>query len=288
MNPLEKYTMNGVILLNKPAGITSFDAVGRCRKAYQEKRVGHTGTLDPNASGLLIILLGKYTKMLPYCVKDHKRYHAGFSFGSRSDTGDIWGTVVEKRQPQPHTAEQLQDAMNTMLGGSEQIPPMYSAVKVDGKKLYQYARKGMEIDRKPRPIQVYSGTISKDTDNAFFMDAEVSGGTYIRTLIEDYAAKLGELALMTSLERTGIESLKLENACSMDELGSTGCLHAIEEVLDPAVPIIDSSCEWEIRNGKPLQLDSRSSLVLVRCNGVILAAYEQQKDGTFHCQRGLW
>ena len=288
MNPLEKYTMNGVILLNKPAGITSFDAVGRCRKAYQEKRVGHTGTLDPNASGLLIILLGKYTKMLPYCVKDHKRYHAGFSFGSRSDTGDTWGTVVEERQPQPHTAEQLQDAMNTMLGGSEQIPPMYSAVKVDGKKLYQYARKGMEIDRKPRPIQVYSGTISKDTDNAFFMDAEVSGGTYIRTLIEDYAAKLGELALMTSLERTGIESLKLENACSMDELGSTGCLHAIEEVLDPAISIIDSSCEWEIRNGKPLQLDSRSSLVLVRCNGVILAAYEQQKDGTFHCQRGLW
>jgi tRNA pseudouridine55 synthase len=288
MNPLEKNTMNGVILLNKPAGITSFDAVGRCRKAYQEKRVGHTGTLDPNASGLLIILLGKYTKMLPYCVKDHKHYHAGFSFGSRSDTGDVWGTVVEERKPQPHTPEQLQNAMNAMLGESDQIPPMYSAVKVEGKKLYQYARKGVEIDRKPRRIQVYSGTISRDPEGKLFMDAEVSGGTYIRTLIEDYAARLNELAVMTSLERTGIESLKLDQACTMEDLGGTGCLHAIEEVLDPSIPVLDSDREWEIRNGKPLALDSASSVVLVRCGGIILAAYELQKDGTFHCQRGLW
>ena len=206
--------MDAVILLNKPAGMTSFDAVAKCRKIFHERKIGHTGTLDPEASGLMIILLGKYTKLLPYCVKNHKAYQATLKLGEMTDTEDIWGTVIETKTPSIHTSEEIEKAVQSLTGDILQVPPMYSALKKDGKKLYEYARQGIEIEREARPVHISSLKVEKIDETNYRMDAVVSSGTYIRTLISDFGKQLSELAIMSSLIRTKIEHLSLEDACN--------------------------------------------------------------------------
>ena len=281
--------MNKILLINKPEGMTSFAAVSRCRRILSEKKAGHTGTLDPNASGLMIVLLGKYTKLLPYCICDHKHYVAQFSFGMRSDTGDIWGNILEQKTPGVHTEEELKKISVSFLGESEQIPPMYSAVKVQGKKLYELARKGKEVDRKPRKIRVSSLKVYPAGDNLYTMDAVVSSGTYIRTLIEDYAAKLSEFAVMTSLVRTGIEHLTLAQAADLEQL-ERGDYPEIspEAIIDPRYPLIEITDPVPLYHGKPVSLETDEDIVLLTYEGEILAAYEHRNDQEYHCLRGLW
>ncbi len=281
--------MDGVILLNKPAGITSFDAVRNCRRIFHEKKIGHTGTLDPNASGLMIVLLGKYTKLLPYCVKDHKVYHAGFAFGVKTDTEDIWGEAVDRKEPSVHTQEELDQAAKALTGDIMQVPPMYSALKKDGHKLYELARKGIEIEREARPVTIFSLRVAQTGENDFTMDAEVSSGTYVRTLINDFAESLGEYGTMTSLVRTGIEGLTLEDAATFEDLEKG------EGLIDP-MKVIDP--EWQIRemteieeklilNGRRLKLRNAADRIIAVREGRILAAYEKKEDGQYHCARGL-
>lgn len=280
--------MDKVLLLNKPAGITSFDAVRRCRKIFHEKKIGHTGTLDPEASGLLIVLTGKYTKLNPYCMKDDKAYTAHFSFGIQTDTQDIWGKRTAEKEPVPHTQQQLDEAALKMTGTLMQMPPMYSARKVNGKKLYEYARKGIEIEREAREITVSSLSVKQTGDNDFEMKAVVSGGTYIRTLITDYASLLGEYACMTSLVRTAIGTASLADAYELDDLTED------TPSFDPAI-VIDKiwepvECEQEeaVRNGRKLKLEGCSGHVLLRHNGNLLAVYEKREDGLYHSVRGLF
>ncbi|MBQ6223353.1 MAG: tRNA pseudouridine(55) synthase TruB [Solobacterium sp.] len=281
--------MNKILLIHKPAGMTSFAAVSRCRRILGEKKAGHTGTLDPNASGLMIVLLGKYTKLLPYCICDHKHYLAQFSFGIRSDTGDIWGNILERKSPGIHTEVELKKISASFLGESEQIPPMYSAVKVQGKKLYELARKGREVERKPRKIRVSSLDVYPIGNNLYAMDAVVSSGTYIRTLIEDYAAKLSECAVMTSLVRTGIEHLTLSQAADLEQL-ERGDYPEIspEEIIDPRFPLIEITDPAPVYHGKPVSLETDEDIVLLTYEGEILAAYEYRTGGEYHCLRGLW
>ena len=207
--------MDSVILLNKPTGMTSFDAVAKCRRILHEKKTGHTGTLDPNASGLMIVLTGKYTKLLPYCKKDRKVYHAEFSLGKKSDTGDIWGTVLDEKEPRMHTKDELEEAAASLTGNILQVPPMYSAIRKDGKRLYEYARKGIEIEREARPATVFSLDVHTENGIDFTMDATVSSGTYVRTLITDFAEKLGEypetLSLMSSYDLLIVDDFGLMN-----------------------------------------------------------------------------
>ena len=153
--------MDAVILLNKPAGMTSFDAVAKCRRIFHERKIGHTGTLDPEASGLMIILLGKYTKLLPYCVKNHKAYQATLKLGEMTDTEDIWGTIINTKTPSIHTEAEIDNAVQSLTGDILQVPPMYSALKKDGKKLYEYARQGIEIEREARPVHISSLEVEK-------------------------------------------------------------------------------------------------------------------------------
>lgn len=279
--------MDAVILLNKPAGITSFDAVSRCRRIFHERRIGHTGTLDPNASGLLIILIGKYTKFLPYCVKDHKKYHAGFSFGRCTDTQDIWGNIIKEKASSEHSLSEMQSAADFFLGDSEQIPPMYSAIKVNGKKLYELARKGIEVERKPRAVHIDEITITETDDHQYFMDASVSSGTYIRTLIEDFGHKLDEYAVMTSLERSGIEGVSLKDACMIEDLAEGMATADIRTVLDPSIGIVEADRLRDISNGRNIELETDFDLVMVSCNGRILAAYRRISGKLFHCERGI-
>ena len=278
--------MDAVLLLNKPAGMTSFDAVNRCRRIFHEKKAGHTGTLDPNACGLMIILFGRYTKFLPYCVKNHKQYEAGFRFGTDTDTQDIWGTVIAVKEPRAHTLEEVQNAAASFLGEGMQTPPMYSAVKINGRKLYELARKGETVEREPRPVMIDRMDISKD-DDTWKLAATVSGGTYIRTLIHDLGASLDEYAVMTSLVRTGIEDVKLSSACTLEQLETSPAFVPVETVLDPSIPFVETPDPDAVIHGRKIILEHDAPLVLLGHQGRVIAAYAKQEDGMYHCQRGL-
>jgi tRNA pseudouridine55 synthase len=280
--------MDSVILLNKPTGMTSFDAVAKCRRILHEKKTGHTGTLDPNASGLMIVLTGKYTKLLPYCKKDRKVYHAEFSLGKKSDTGDIWGTVLDEKEPRVHTKDELEEAAASLTGNILQVPPMYSAVRKDGKRLYEYARKGIEIEREARPATVFSLDVHTENGIDFTMDATVSSGTYVRTLITDFAEKLGEYAVMTSLVRTGIDGLTLSMAATFESLeANEGFLDPLA-VIAPEYEIVEAEDEKRIRNGMTIRIEHAADQVILVKDRTILAAYEKRADGFYHCLRGLF
>ena len=279
--------MDAVILLNKPAGMTSFDAVSKCRKIFHERKIGHTGTLDPEASGLMIILLGKYTKLLPYCVKNHKEYQATLKLGEMTDTEDIWGTVIDTKTPSIHTSEEIEKAVQSLTGDILQVPPMYSALKKDGKKLYEYARQGIEIEREARPVHISSLEVEKIDETNYRMDAVVSSGTYIRTLIADFGKQLNELAIMSSLVRTKIEHLTLEDACNFEELESGKGLLSPIQVIDPSYKFVETDQVTNIKNGKRIKLEITDPQVIFTSNGELLAAYALQEDGLYHCLRGL-
>lgn len=280
--------MDAVILLNKPAGMTSFDAVAKCRKIFHERKIGHTGTLDPEASGLMIILLGKYTKLLPYCVKNHKAYQATLKLGEMTDTEDIWGTIINTKTPSIHTEAEIDNAVQSLTGDILQVPPMYSALKKDGKKLYEYARQGIEIEREARPVHISSLKVEKIDELNYRMDAVVSSGTYIRTLIADFGKQLNELAIMSSLVRTKIEHLSLEDACTFEDLESGKAFLSPIQVIDPTYKIVETDRVTDIKNGKRIKLDITDSQVIFTSNGELLAAYALQEDGLYHCLRGLF
>lgn len=280
--------MDAVILLNKPAGMTSFDAVAKCRRIFHERKIGHTGTLDPEASGLMIILLGKYTKLLPYCVKNHKAYQATLKLGEMTDTEDIWGTIINTKTPSIHTEAEIDNAVQSLTGDILQVPPMYSAIKKDGKKLYEYARQGIEIEREARPVHISSLEVEKIDETNYQMNAVVSSGTYIRTLITDFGKQLDELAIMSSLIRTKIEHLSLKDACTFEDLESGVSFLSPIKVIDPTYKIVETDRVVDIKNGKRVKLDIQDPQVIFTSNGELLAAYALQEDGLYHCLRGLF
>ena len=280
--------MDAVILLNKPAGMTSFDAVAKCRKIFHERKIGHTGTLDPEASGLMIILLGKYTKLLPYCVKNHKAYQATLKLGEMTDTEDIWGTVINTKTPSIHTDVEIANAVQSLTGDILQVPPMYSALKKDGKKLYEYARQGIEIEREARPVHISTLEVEKIDETNYRMNAVVSSGTYIRTLIADFGKQLNELAIMSSLVRTKIEHLSLKDACTFEDLESGDSFLSPLQVIDPTYKIVETDQVVDIKNGKRIKLDIQDPQVIFTSKGELLAAYALQEDGLYHCLRGLF
>ena len=280
--------MDAVILLNKPAGMTSFDAVAKCRRIFHERKIGHTGTLDPEASGLMIILLGKYTKLLPYCVKNHKAYQATLKLGEMTDTEDILGTVIDTKTPSIHTEAEIDNAVQSLTGDILQVPPMYSALKKDGKKLYEYARQGIEIEREARPVHISTLEVEKIDETNYRMNAVVSSGTYIRTLITDFGKQLDELAIMSSLIRTKIEHLSLKDACTFEDLESGVSFLSPIQVIDPTYKIVETDRVMDIKNGKRIKLDIFDPQVIFTSNGELLAAYALQEDGLYHCLRGLF
>ena len=280
--------MDAVILLNKPAGMTSFDAVAKCRKIFHERKIGHTGTLDPEASGLMIILLGKYTKLSPYSVKNQKAYQATLKLGEMTDTEDIWGTIINTKTPSIHTEAEIDNAVQSLTGDILQVPPMYSALKKDGKKLYEYARQGIEIEREARPVHISSLEVEKIDEINYRMNAVVSSGTYIRTLITDFGKQLDELAIMSSLVRTKIEHLSLKDACTFEDLESGVSFLSPIQVIDPTYKIVETDRVVDIKNGKRIKLDIREPQVIFTSNGELLAAYALQEDGLYHCLRGLF
>lgn len=213
--------MDGIILINKAKGYTSHDAVNKVKYILNEK-VGHIGTLDPNATGLLPILVGKGTKLSQYLINHDKEYEVELKLGIKTDTADEEGNVVEEKEVGSNVLEKerVQTVLNGFIGKQKQIPPMYSAIKVKGKKLYEYARKNIKVTVEPRNIEIYEIVLLDidTTEKIIKFSVKCSKGTYIRSLCEDIAKALGTIGYMKELNRTKVGIFNIENSISIDEL----------------------------------------------------------------------
>lgn len=218
--------MNGVLLLNKPYGITSHDAVNKVRRIYSTKKVGHTGTLDPMATGVLPILVGNAVKASEFLVSDNKEYKARLILGIETDTEDTSGKVIRESSLIPED-KAVEEVVKSFLGDYEQIPPMYSAIKVNGQKLYDLARRGEVIEREARKVRVDAISSKKISEREWEICAAVSKGTYIRTLVADIGRKLGCGASMSALERTVSGDFSLDNCYTFEEIENTSDLSSI-------------------------------------------------------------
>lgn len=230
---------SGVLCFYKPKGCTSHDVVWRVRKLYGTKQVGHTGTLDPLAEGVLIVMVGRAVKASEFLTSDVKEYVAGMRLGLTTDTEDITGKVMTEFDGALPSAETVKNAVFSFTGEIEQIPPMYSALKVDGKKLLDLARKGVEIERKPRSVRVDRIELyPTERADEYLLNTRVSKGTYIRTLCADIGKKLGTGAVMSSLIRTACGSFGIEDAVTEAELEAMSMeeryalLRPVEELFD--------------------------------------------------------
>lgn len=199
--------MDGIIVVNKPSGCTSHDIVSKIRKSLKLKKVGHTGTLDPLATGVLPILLGNATKLSKYLINHDKEYVATIKLGVKTETGDIEGSIIDEQKVPLFTEEQIIEVLNSFVGKQKQMPPMYSAIKVNGKKLYEYARNGEKIEVTPRDIEIYNISFLQYIDNKIKFKVSCSKGTYIRSLCEDIAQKLNTVGTMENLERTQVRNI---------------------------------------------------------------------------------
>ena len=209
---------SGVLIVNKHGGATSHDVVNKIRRLYGTRRVGHTGTLDPMATGVLVVLVGRAAKAAEYLASDRKQYRATLRLGFTTDSEDTTGTVLTRSDKLP-SAEELETVLPDFCGKIQQIPPMYSALKVNGKKLVDLARQGQVIERQPREIEIFQlNMLLTDTPSDYILSVDCSGGTYIRTLCADIGAKLGCGGVMASLERTEACGFSIEKAHTVAEI----------------------------------------------------------------------
>lgn len=221
-----------VLVINKPSGITSHTVISKLRYLLQERKMGHCGTLDPMASGILPIMLGTAVKASEYLVDHDKRYYAGVTLGIKTDTQDSTGNVLYRHEGPLPSFEEFAEAAKRFTGDIMQTPPMYSALKVDGVKLLELAREGITVDRKPREVHIYSCECIQN-GNGYFLDVKCSRGTYIRTLCADIGEALGCGAVMSSLVRTEVGGFTLEDALEFDSLNGM----TREEILARAIPV---------------------------------------------------
>ena len=213
--------MNGVLIVNKPKEFTSQDVVSKVKKILNEKKAGHTGTLDPLATGVLPVMIGNATKLSKYLIEHDKTYVATLKLGEKRDTGDSEGNIVEEKAvPQDLSRNKIEEVLVSFLGKQKQKPPMYSAIKVNGKKLYEYARAGQEVEIKPREIEIYDIELLNidNSEKEIKFIVACSKGTYIRSLCEDIAEKLCTVGYMKELNRTKVGKFIISQAITIEQL----------------------------------------------------------------------
>lgn len=266
--------MDGIIIINKTKGCTSHDIVYKIKKMLNEK-VGHTGTLDPMAEGVLPILVGKGTLASKYLINHDKKYIVELQLGTKTDTADGEGRIV-KQQPvnkEILTTKNIEKILQSFVGKQEQIPPIYSAIKINGKKLYEYARKGQEIELKPRKIEIYNIKLINYSVEEKQIKFEVfcGKGTYIRSLCEDMAIKFGTAGYMKSLKRIQVGDFKIEDSITIDELNNI----IQKNELDKTKTII--TLEKLFEKIPSIRLDNRKLELFL--NGVMLT--QKQNEGVY-------
>ena len=209
--------MEGIIVVNKPKGITSFDVIRKLKKILKTKKIGHTGTLDPLATGVMLMCVGKATKLASDLEAKDKVYIADFDIGYATDTYDIEGKKIAENIIEV-LKENLEQSIKKFIGNIKQVPPMYSAIKIDGNKLYHLARKGIEVERPERDVTIEYINLLDFKDNKVKIETKVSRGCYIRSLIYDIGQDLGTYATMTALQRKQVGDYSLENSYSLEQI----------------------------------------------------------------------
>ncbi len=283
----KKRPVDGVLLLDKPAGLTSNAALQSARRLYNAAKAGHTGTLDPMATGLLPVAFGEATKFTQMMLDADKTYLARIRFGSETDTGDAEGAVISTRQVRVDKA-MVEKCLAGFRGDIEQIPPMYSALKHNGKPLYEYARMGIELERKTRTVSIRSLKLLSFDQEHILIEVDCSKGTYIRTLAIDIGRELGCGGHLESLRRTRIGPFSVENAITLDMLGQVDNETARDALLAPTDELVQHFAATELGaeqasallHGQPLNISGEKGIsTRLYASGAFLGLGEWREDG---------
>ena len=286
--------LNGILVIDKDKGMTSADVVYHLRKALHIKKIGHAGTLDPDVTGVLPIAIGQATKLIELMHEENKKYVGQGIFGFATDSYDISGKKTEfKKITSKIKYHQIQKAMQEFVGSIEQVPPIYSAVRVKGKHLYEYARACIKVERPKRQVEIFSYDLVNEPvfdkvngQELFDFEIECSKGTYVRSLVNDLGTKLGVPAVMKNLRRTSSSGFDIDQAVSLTEI--TENPNMVNELLQPidsffsnyAHEDIDTNLWGKVKNGATISLKTNAKKVALRYNNRVKAIY--QKDGTMY------
>ena len=277
-----------ILYIDKPKGLTSFDICFKLRKVLGTKKIGHTGTLDPNATGLMIILSDKDSKANQFLVSDNKEYIATCLLGIETDTLDIYGKVINTKEETMPDKEEIKNVLSSFLGESYQIPPMTSAIKKNGKKLYEYQREGIEVEIEPRKINIEEIELLDINDKTFSFRCKVSSGTYIRSLLKDILTKLNVIGTLSELRRTKINDIDVSKADKLEDVleGRYTCQNLYDLLIKRYKEYVVSDPK-DILNGKRLYLKSNENELLITYNKQCLAIYVKEKN-YYVSKRGLF
>ncbi len=283
--------IHGILLLDKRLGVSSNRALQEVRRLFNANKAGHTGSLDPLATGLLPLCFGEATKVSSLMLDDNKRYQVKVKLGVMTDTGDAEGKIIEQKLVPELSPEEIATCLNSLTGEIDQIPPMYSALKHNGKKLYELAREGKTIERKARRIKIFELNLLDSTSDSLSLDVFCSKGTYIRSLAEDIGHKLGCGGTVTELRRTQAGQFKIDHALTLDQLQKLNLDTLMNKLLDvdkplEAMPAIKLSSDQAVLikqgqqiNIKEIEIEAIQGMVRMYCEQVFLGLGELLLNG---------
>ena len=257
---------DGILIIDKPKDFTSHDVVAKVRKIIGTKKVGHTGTLDPMATGVLVVCVGAATKLVEYFTAKDKVYEAKIKLGIKTDTADITGKIIEKKSVPVLEEQLINEVLQKMIGKQKQVPPMYSSIKVNGMKLYEYARKGIKIEVQPRDIEIFGFENIKLQEDEITYTVHCSKGTYVRTLCEEIAERLGTCGTMKELRRIKTGEFSIIQAIPLTEISEEKII-SMEKLFDKKI-VIEKDLE-KLLNGMSLAYDSEDGLYSLYTNHYI-------------------
>ena len=282
--------MNGFFLIDKKEGWTSRDVVTKISHIFHERKVGHSGTLDPFATGLLVVSIGRATKANICLDGLDKEYIATLKLGGRTISGDKTNEILETKEIKPFSKEDIERVFKSLVGPQKQVPPMISSVRYKGQKLYHLALQGIEVDRPARDINIYELELLDFSEDTITFRASVYKGTYIRVLGETIAEKLGNIGYLTALRRTKVGPFKIEDAIDVLEVSENNILDNYE-VLSKVMPVVILNDKWAVHASHGVNLKeniypNHGTILVADKNHMIIAIYKYE-DGQYICQRGI-
>lgn len=286
-------TESGILLINKPSGITSHDVVYKIKKKFNVKKIGHAGTLDPLATGVVVILINQATKISNFLLSSDKEYVVEMQLFQETDSGDVTGIVTNSEPFKKLTKKEINEVVEKYNGYIyEQYPPIYSAVKVDGKKLYEYARSGATVEIKPRTVTINHCDLIKFDPKRGVVKLKVccSKGTYIRSLVKDMAQDLGTIATVLSLERTASGSFVIEETKTIEKAQPSDLIPIYDGLIKNGQTLIEYHKTLDIIQGKSIVFSKTNVPIVfvIDSNKTVLAIYKWVANNLYNCQRGLW